>query len=284
MPLFIFISGYFTNTTKGKIQFFDSVLNIFCTFIVFQIIRIVYLMITTNSISLHTIICPQWTLWYLLSVVYWRTLFYIISKKHSGIINFQIILLCFVVSIVCGYIPIGNAFSIQRTLYYGTFFALGLYFRNKQLISKIYNTSNKTIILFFILSLLGIIIFQDKNINWLLYGNSAYSGWPINITLCPIVRTAQFILSCMICFLVILFCPKISFLSTLGKSTLFIYIYHSFIITFLNHFDNIGGGDFSTLLITLTTVIFSLLLMNKISFFHHLIEPYKYIKGIKKRG
>ena len=64
MPLFIFISGYFSRK-KDKKDFRPSIWKLLEPLIIFHIIGLLFY---TDSISIKTILSPWWVLWYLLSL------------------------------------------------------------------------------------------------------------------------------------------------------------------------------------------------------------------------
>lgn len=271
MPLFVFISGYFTNIHKDKKQMLLSIINLILIYIIFQSIKSIPDIIEDRFSFTNFIIYPQWTMWYLLSIIYWRTASLFI-KLCSIRINYRLVVLTFLISILCGYIPYGNEFSIQRTLFYCFPFTLGLYIREKQKISLIYNIKPYIILLALILSIAAILLFNERNMYWLLYGNCHYLSQPITLELCPIVRIAQIILSTLVCIVFVKFCPSKSFLANIGKSTMFIYIYHSSVINMLKYI-NFNCNDVCMLFISLILTFATLYIFNKIPIFHYLINP-----------
>lgn len=281
MSLFVFISGYFTNLNKDNKSHFNSIFNLLLIYAIFQLIKSIP-GLATHSLSLKSaIIFPQWTMWYILSLVFWRLLFYVLCNWCSFKINLVFLILFFIVSITCGFLPVGSELSLQRTLFYSFSFALGLYFREKKLIHLVYNANKYIVLILLSISISAIIIFNDRDINWLLYGSSNYSDWPIMYEYCSIVRIAQIILSILICIVFIKCCPINQLLSTLGTKTLFIYIYHSFVINALKHI-NFSCNDFIILLISLLVTFASLYILDKIPFFYHLINPIRILKNIQK--
>lgn len=129
MPLFIFISGYFSrkNTTE---KFLSNIWKLMEPLIIFQaIISILHNGIENLFVNFLT---PIWILWYLLSLIYWRIMLQIIPDnilKHR-----KIVMICMVcISILAGFLPFDRYLSLQRTLAYMPFFFLGYYMRGKNL-------------------------------------------------------------------------------------------------------------------------------------------------------
>lgn len=178
--------------------------------------------------------------------------------------------------------PIENELALQRTGFYGFSFALGLYFREKNCIHLVCNANKFIVIISFFLSIIAVLWFNDRDMNWLLFGNHPYSEWPIMYGLCPLVRIAQILLSLLASIVFIKCCPVGNILATIGMNTLFIYIYHSFVISALKNIY-FNYNDLTILLISLVVTFISLYVFNKIPLLHHLINPIKSLQIIKRK-
>lgn len=75
MPMFLFVSGYLTHI-KDRSHYWQGVLRILETFFVFDIIRI----LIDGNYSLASLASPKWTLWYLLTLAYYRCLAFACRK------------------------------------------------------------------------------------------------------------------------------------------------------------------------------------------------------------
>ena len=275
MPLFVFVSGYFTNLQKDRKKYFVSVLNLLLIYCIFQVLKSIPEIGNLKDIML----VPQWTLWYILSLVYWRVLFYVINRWLSRKVNLKLVVLFFVVSVACGYLPLAYMLSIQRTLFFSFPFVIGLFFREKQYIHLIYNTNRSIVIVSLLLSILGIYLLNDRDVNWILYGTCFYKSWPISLEFCPLLRIAQIALAIMVSIVFLKFCPVKNCLVKIGNSTLFIYIYHSFVVSGLKLMD-FKFNDFIILFVSLVIIFTSLYVLNKIPVLHYLINPVNSIQRI----
>ncbi len=85
MPLFIFISGFFTKVKDSK-QFWKATGRLFETLIIFDVIHVI-IRIAAGKIVVgeenfwKAFYSPQWSLWYLLSLISWRIMIYYVAKK-----------------------------------------------------------------------------------------------------------------------------------------------------------------------------------------------------------
>ena len=131
MPLFIFISGRFSHVRDVK-KYKKGIIRLAETYVVFQIIRtIVSLLFENADLSWECLIKPNWILWYILVLIYWRLIVYFayLEFGEQWIQQYRswIVMVSFAISILAGFIPIGDDFSIQRTLSFFPFFVMGYY-------------------------------------------------------------------------------------------------------------------------------------------------------------
>lgn len=129
MPLFVLISGYFTRI-KSTISFYKGIVKILIPLVFFQIVSLCLAYIFFDEIpGLSSLITPYWTLWYLLSLIFWR---FILQFTPKRLINKPIlyIFITFVLSLLGGLIDNGRVLSISRTLCFYPYFIIGYYIKN----------------------------------------------------------------------------------------------------------------------------------------------------------
>lgn len=139
MPLFVFLSGFFTTnihdddgTTKKKhIKWVRKTLLIF---ILAQLGHSLLTIFLGGKASWTMLIYPQLALWYLICLVYWRITIWTIDDKLDDRILFTLsVCLC----LLSGIIPLNDEFSFQRAFAFFPFFVTGYIFRKRNLINKI---------------------------------------------------------------------------------------------------------------------------------------------------
>ena len=139
MPLFIFVSGYFSKKKERK-SFLKSTLKLVETLICFQIVYLLLRYIIPNRpISLFTFCVPYGALWYLLSLIWWRIGLQLLPQKLLDKKNLMIgasILVSLLSQISCAY---ANVFAWQRTLGFLPFFVLGYYAQQTNIMERIRN-------------------------------------------------------------------------------------------------------------------------------------------------
>lgn len=257
MPLFVFISGYFTKRKDVKEAFFGSrkLLWYLC---VFQILDLIIRYAITNKMpSLRACVSPCFALWYLLCLFYWRILLSLIPQSLSRhIVMVSSVLL----SVLAGFVPIGGELGFQRFFSFMPYFMTGYYY-GKDIIkvfeNKIYTLPPHTqqIILIFLFALifaaasfnplwLDCIVFPYRECQWSVVriGFLVYSSFLSVLIMCIFSRKRW---------------PK-SELTYLGSNTLLIYLLHPYILACVvwiwqtadNHISLIDG-----LLITAITMM-----------------------------
>lgn len=117
MPLFVFISGYFSRMSKRKTE------RAFAEYLIpFFIFNTIYTMAIQGVLKVN-IFLPQYAFWYLLSLFFWNvSIDYIYKFK-------PIIIVSFILGIYCGLFGnIDRVFSLSRTICFFPFFILGYSF------------------------------------------------------------------------------------------------------------------------------------------------------------
>lgn len=226
MPLFIFISGFLSkNINKSNKEFVKKLL---IPYITFNIIWYLLVYLYTGKISIP-IIYPGWTLWFLLSLFFWRiSLKYLIKIKY-------ILPISFFVGVLVGIIPNGNILSFSRTVVFLPFFLLGYYFNLKDIKNKLYICKFDTEINILIIILLFILALFISNKDILdykfLYGSYSYSELSLSIYKGIIYRSLLYLVSFTISIFICKIVPKQkTFFTSIGKSTMYIYIFHIYIL------------------------------------------------------
>jgi len=269
MPLFILISGYFSKKRVSSSDFFKSLLPIVKPLVVFQVINVfLHCIIFRDSLRLSYLLVPYWTLWYLLSLIFWR-----IMTQYSPkcLHNRPLFYLCgaTVVALFFGLLPHGRVLSIQRTFYFYPFFLLGFYMRQGLIKTKIWPNSISYLIIITVVLLIAFDLYPT-NSNILLKGADQYSIKDI--------PNKVFLLMCSFATSVSFFnlLGNIKYLDLIGKNSLFWYCYHGIIIRFfvapiINHFHL--PNSFLFMLLYLIMIVFALYMMNKIKCLRWLIAP-----------
>lgn len=220
MPLFVLISGYLSKRED------TSIFTILKPLLVFQVLNIIILVIQGHHFSFAYFLIPHWTLWYLLSLIFWRL---ILKYTPSKLINNPHVYLgiTLLAAVIVGlFLPYGRILSIQRTISFLPFFLMGYFFRIGKIQQKPWSNS-VSIALLVIASLVCVLEYYPANACILLRGADNYTIHDI--------PNKIFIMACSIICVFSLWNLKreVSWLAQIGRYSIFYYLYHGIIIEFL---------------------------------------------------
>ena len=141
MPLFVFISGYFTRHVDDAKKYWIGILGIFETYVVFQLIKGILYHYTIYELIAY----PAPMMWYLLALIYWKALYFVLHRLNVKV-NGWIVLIFLILTLVAGFLPfIGRAFAISRFIYFAPWFFLGIVSQRVNIIDEIKKRVSKPI-------------------------------------------------------------------------------------------------------------------------------------------
>lgn len=236
MPMFIFISGYFSKKDYKKSMVLDFLIPAF-------IVSSIYMFIEYKTFFVN-IFVPPFVFWYLYSLVFWRLVIKDVAKI-KGILFFSLILY-----LICGIYQLQfNAGSLMRSIGFLFFFVLG-YKAKESDILKVKNMKKGLFILILLIVFLFsyYIIKNDLLIYGLLCKNKAFVELGVNNI--DGVLTNLFInfpLLILLSLLILKITPKKRLCFTyIGRNTMPIYLFHMFLIFIAEYVVSITGMlDFS---------------------------------------
>lgn len=221
MPLFIFISGYFSKSDAKP----DKLLK--TTILPFIIFNTIWLFTQGTAINKINFFKPIYVFWYLLSLFFWR-----VTVKYFDRVK-GIVILAFFVGIYCG--CIGEAerfFSISRTVSFFPYFILGYKFK-KESIEKIRKVP-KIYSLALIIAAFAVTVFLNisETMPVKMYELiQSYSATKLDNMQGMVLRGTIYIIATIIIFALVNLMPDKEFPITIyGQRTLCIYVLSSFVI------------------------------------------------------
>lgn len=220
MPMFAFISGYFCSRSSRTTQ--NKVIGIFKIYIVAQIFYTLFeKVIQGNTYVRLEFFSPQWTLWYLLSLMFW----YIISDYVNDKKRWFIVSLC--LSLYIGLdASVGSYVSISRTFFFLPFFIAGMSF-DKSYLEKI-RKKIIPILIFTTIVILSLYIIRDSVPLQLFFEYTKYTNYFDRPVFPFFMRIFHYVGAFLIgmCLLTIIPSKKM-YISFIGKHSLILYIVHS---------------------------------------------------------
>ena len=270
MPLFVFISGYFSKK-KDMGHFWPSLRRLIEPLILFQIFWLTRLYLTRGIFSVEALLTPQLGLWYLLCLIYWRCMLQCLPDKllHNKPL---LIVGSFVISILVGFLPFGPLLSLQRTFSFLPFFFLGYCMQGKNL----FLGARYRVWSFLFLATLFYLLSYIEDILGVLCHAVPYSD-----IYGMYVRMFAFILSISTSLAFLNLCPSHPWLAEQGKYTLPYYLYHNIVILavmkVVKRFD--FYSTLFTALIIAAVVVLLLFLLVRIPFFRKVTTPSALFRG-----
>ncbi|NWQ42019.1 acyltransferase family protein [Bacillus sp. EB106-08-02-XG196] len=229
MPAFILISGYFAKGFKNKGYLLKSVQKILIPYFIFQIIySVVYFLVGKEKTLEFNLFQPHWSLWFLLSLFFWNLLLYVFAKlKWVGL------LISVLLGIAIGYFEDAGSFmSISRTFVFFPYFLLGFLLNGdhlKRIIGAKYAVPAGVIIIIFTFLYFGS-SFPENAVPWLL-GDTSYENMGGMQLTDGLLRAWQYVLTLIVVFGFLPLIPSNQYrITKIGERTLYVYLFHGFII------------------------------------------------------
>lgn len=249
MPLFVFVSGYFSNNQKvikGGVRLLE-------TYLVYQLIK----GIAYGYSVLWMFIMPAPMLWYLFALIFWRLLYAGLDK--IGIkVTWHLLLVLVCLSVAAGFVPwIGREYALSRFIVFAPYFFFGVMIKDMQIIDVVKKKFNLTLCIGILLVALTIGIVcavYSINIRTVFSGTSPY----------PSDKTWIYALARLLCYLTSFFI-SISFIrvfsfenkimGTVGKDSLKYYMFHGLFLMAVEFFELPWSTVFAVIYASVVSIV-----------------------------
>lgn len=227
MPAFIMISGYFSNHT----DLIKLVKNILVPYVFLQILNLAVDYFILQQDVGFSLIIPEFTLWYLLSLFCWRIIVEPFVKLKYAIF-FAVIF-----SLLAGIDSnIGGWMSLSRTIYFFPFFLLGKLYEPEYVIGN--RSWIKKIFAAICLTGVFIVIYVtcEQYSEFYFRGSTSYEGLGQSFLLGMAFRMICYVLAIFLTFCVAMWIPrKKTLFSIIGSRTMSIYMWHGIIYRIIKY-------------------------------------------------
>ena len=186
--------------------------------------------------------------------------------------------ICFAVSIFGGFLPV-RGLSLHRAMAFLPFFFMGYYSNKiniKDYISRM-NVGMSFVVL--ICSFLFIYFFLNMNLNYIIQGKNSY--W-VNTSLTPMMqclaRCTWLVFATILGFMTMSMVRVQPTMAKMGKATLVVYIFHSFIIQGMRLFVKQGilPGNEMMLFVYAVIITLGLAYLSRFKLVNYLLNPITY--------
>jgi fucose 4-O-acetylase-like acetyltransferase len=229
MPAFILISGYFAKGFRKKGYLLKSVQKILIPYFIFQIIYSVFYFLVGKEKTLEfDLFQPHWSLWFLLSLFFWNLLLYVFARlKWAGL------LVAVILGVAIGYFEHAGSFmSISRTFVFFPYFLLGFLLNGehlKRIIGAKFAVPAGVVIIITTFLFFGF-SFPENAVPWLL-GDTSYENMGGMQLTDGLLRGLQYVLTLIVVFGFLPLIPSNQYrITKIGERTLYVYLFHGFII------------------------------------------------------
>ncbi|WP_046175214.1 acyltransferase family protein [Domibacillus indicus] len=230
MPAFIFISGFFAKGIMRQGYLKKTAGKLLVPFVIFQIAySIFYFWIDHEEAPSVSLLIPEWSLWFLISLFFWNVFLFIVVKWLKRPF------LALAVSVAAGLL-IGlmsdslTILSVGRTFVFFPFFLAG-YYAKKEWLQPLFRASSRLLLLLFAA---GLFVYYHANtdiqIEWT-FGSISYAELGAQPLTGVLVRILMYIINVIMIAFVLSIVPKKTFFFTpWGRHTLYVYLLHGFFV------------------------------------------------------
>lgn len=275
MPLFVFLSGRFSQMTDRK-RYRTGILRLLETYLLFQLFHSIYWFFQGREFSLMClidwVIRPEYIMWYLMSLIFWRLLVYYMGNNILQRHPKAVIVLSFVACIATGLFRHHQPLALQPTLVFMPFFLLGYYSVRIDLKQRV-----KKVPLWLAIVVVAVVFavcyfLLNRNLRVLL-GNFMYRT-PKDV----VFRLVYLVVSLLMSVAVMRIVPESKVLAKWGRRTLFIYMWHPFTIFLIYNTlpPSVRCGDVWP--VVYTVVVAALLTwLSRFDILNQLLNPVTYV-------
>ena len=247
MPLFVYVSGFFS---RKKESLWASIGRLLIIYLVFNTAYLLLDVLLGTKLTFGRLLVPSFALWYILSLVIWRMIIFFVPNKVLDN-HWIVLMLSFILCFIAGFIPIGTEMSFQRTMVFLPFFLLGFYTKRMSVGIPVQQANRYVYLIvifavcFCLLSLINYLIMP------VFYANTAYNG--INDL---VIRVIQVVIALLLSIFVLYVVPnRAGLFSKLGESSLLIYLLHPPIIKITKILLSKGGVEATPIIALIITAL-----------------------------
>ncbi|OAH53609.1 MULTISPECIES: acyltransferase family protein [Bacillaceae] len=263
MPAFIFVSGYFAKGIMRPGYIKKVTRKLLIPLLIFHVIySAFYFWIEHEETLSISLLIPEWSLWFLLSLFFWNILLRITVKWVKPALA---IVLAIGLGLLIGMVPESlHVLSIGRTFVFFPFFLIG-YYTKREWFAPLFATPAR-IVLLLIAAILFLFFYKNTSIQieWL-FGSGSYDDLGANSLSGVAWRSLVYVLNViMIAFILSIVTHKSFFFTTWGQNTLYVYLLHGFFIQTSRHLNTLERPP-SLFVLFLTAAALTLLLSSPLA-------------------
>lgn len=229
IPMFVLISGMLSKSHSTQQDLTKHVASLLIPLLIFEVLYELVELARYATLSHYTLnLQPYWLLWFLWSLFFWKLLLPVVYCFRFPVI------ISIMIAVVAGYCPdTGYYLGLSRTLSFFPFFVLG-HTLSPVFFQRLQNNHRS---LFFSIVLLAFILFWYCNplsVEWF-YGSRSYAALGFNEWYAGFIRLLIYGISFLFGISIIALLPnRVLAITAYGERSLYIYIWHGFIIKIIS--------------------------------------------------
>ncbi|MDD5935282.1 MAG: acyltransferase family protein [Clostridiales bacterium] len=231
MPLFIFVSGYFSKSLfKNGVFQARKVISVFWMFLLFRLATY-FITVLFKGYYTFNLFTDSSAPWYLLSLCLWYLFVPIIHNYKAK----YVIPIAFICGILIGFdSSVGTFLSLSRTIVFFPFFCIGYYYTPEQL-AKLLNKKLRIPSVVLLILTLCFILWKGELFSPYIrftYGAASYKDLLDNNYLLygPLIRMLWYLVAITLSIAVMYIIPRChTWFTYIGQRTLSVYVGHSLI-------------------------------------------------------
>lgn len=267
MPLFIFISGYFSKGFSKDSNFYKKIISLIVTYLIAETIySLIFSVITVKPDMSVSYFVPTWIMWFLFSLIIWKaTLPYVTALKHPMVF-------VLVLGVIAGFMSDISYFaSLSRTIVFYPLFLAGYYiererlFKWKTIQSKVFSLI--WLVLLVLIIKAGFMLIENPvTLKALIYGSVPYEQMGLSSIQGAIMRIVLYIIIFVTSAAVLCLIPqKEYFWSHWGQKSFYVFIIHGVVVKVMQGFGLFNNIDtlFETLFLVPIAIALTALLSSR---------------------
>ncbi|MDC3417324.1 acyltransferase family protein [Aquibacillus salsiterrae] len=227
MPAFILLSGLFAKGIADKGYLAKLFKRLIIPYVVFHFFYTLYYYLSTGADGWEwTVLNPQWSLWFLLSLFFWHLMIIVFKKIPTSLS----VIIAIEIGLIAGFInEIGYTLSLSRTFVFFPFFLIGYFLTDKHLLALKRTWIKGLAILILTSVAVGLFLAPSFPPEWILATTSYEQLNAAGVG--ALARFAFYILSILMIGSVIAWVPETSNRFThIGQKTMYVYLLHGVFI------------------------------------------------------
>jgi len=268
MPMFAYASGVVSTKELDSRAISSIVRKLIIPYISLEVIYSVFDFYLFSRATLNiSPLVPYWILWYIFSLVLWRLLLPFFNQFKFPVV------LSLAAGLACGINTFDYNLSFSRTFVFLPFFLIGHY-HHSTIVKTLRNYTFRKHVGAALMSFVFIALWfisENFNINfgWL-YGSRSYSSLGTSWELGVLYRSAIYALASILGLALLALTPSASNVFTqYGKSSLYIYVLHGFLMKGLIAFGfyNLINEDYKAVILIFSSLILLPILSSRLGVF-----------------